>query len=398
MGQLAHVLSNLVATNEIHGGAFALFDGSRLLHAGAVGTGRGDLPLSINSYVRVASISKLATMLCFMKLYEARKVSLDSDISPQLGFTLRNPNFPNKIITPRMVLSHTSSVRDSDNYVGRIGETLESFFTPNSENWANGAHWGKQNIGYFSYSNLGMGLIAQIIERASQMRFDIAVKKLVFDPIGIECGFNWSGIADEDVVYSSPLFRRANSGIEWKIQTDGNPISLTRPVHNLKEGKILSDYEIGTNGLVFSPQGGLRANIIHLVKLAQVFSGIVPLLKAKTLADIIKPQWTFNGENGEGEIENGVESGAFLSFGTGIHRIIKSNNSPITGLNCELIGHYGQAYGLLGGLWLNPTNGKGFAWFINGSLDSPQNGAHSGVTLIEETIMQAAAQDLSLCE
>ena len=397
MAAVSKIISNLVAKSLVRGGVYALFDGARLLETGAVGLGRGDMPLSINSMARVASISKLVTLLTFMRLFEMDKVAPDDDISPQLGFILRNPNYPNKTITPRMILSHTSSVRDAENYTGRIGETLESFFNPNGENWANGAHWGKQDIGYFAYSNLGMGLIAQIIERASGLRFDIAAKQLVLDKLGLSAGFNWSGINDAALEISTPLFRRANAGSLWNVQIDGNPMSLIRPTHNLKEGKTLADYEVGTNGLVFSPQGGMRANIFHLVKLAQVFTGIAPLLKPKTLADIIKPQWTHNGVNGEGEIENGVESGAFLRFGTGIHHI-PMGNGPILGLKTDLIGHYGQAYGLLGGLWVDLKSQKGFAWFINGSLDKPQMSARSGLFALEEEIMQAAAIDLGFAD
>lgn len=395
MKNVSNVISKLVARREIRGGVFALFDGSRVLQMGATGPARGDMPLSVNSMARVASISKLVTMLTFMKLSEAGKVSLNSDISPQVGFELRNPNFPNKTITPRMVLSHTSSIRDADNYVGRIGETLESFFNPNGENWANGSHWGKQDLGYFAYSNLGMGVIAQIIERASGMRFDIAAKTLVLDKLNINAGFNWSGVSEDALETSTPLFRRANNGNEWIVQIDGNPLSLARPTHNLKQGKTLSDYVIGTNGLAFSPQGGMRANIVHLVKLAGVFSGNSKLLKPRTLDEILKPQWSFDGKNGEGEIENGVETGAFLSFGTGIH-IIPKGDGPIKGLKQNLVGHYGQAYGLLGGLWLDTIGKKGFAYFINGSLNSPAMGIRSGLYGLEEEIMQAAAQDLSL--
>lgn len=398
MPKISKLINSLTSSNEIRGGVFALFNGREIMSAGAIGMGRGDMPLSINSYARVASISKLATALCFLKLAQAGKVSIDDDISPQIGFRLRNPNFANQIITPRMVLSHTSSVRDGDNYVGRIGETLESFFVSDGKNWDNGVHWAAKPIGYFAYSNLGMGLIAQIIERATGDRFDIAVKKILFEPIGVECGFNWSGVSDDAVRASTALFRRANNAPQWLVQTDENPINVARPTHFLSPGVSFTDYAIGTNGLVFSPQGGLRANIIHLVRLAQVYSGQIPFLTPQTITDILAAQWNFDGANGEGEIENGAHSGAFLSFGTGIHRLTNTVGCPINGLKADLFGHYGQAYGLLGGLWLDPQSTKGFAWFINGSLQNPQNGAHSGVTRVEELIMQAGAQDIGLAE
>ena len=43
-----------------------------------------------------------------MRLVEQGKLDLDRDVSDYLGFTLRNPNYPDKAITTRMLLSHTS--------------------------------------------------------------------------------------------------------------------------------------------------------------------------------------------------------------------------------------------------------------------------------------------------
>ena len=50
------------------------------------------------------------------KNIEAGKITLDDDFSDLVGFTVRNPKFPNTVITLRMVLSHTSSINDSEGY------------------------------------------------------------------------------------------------------------------------------------------------------------------------------------------------------------------------------------------------------------------------------------------
>ena len=59
---------------------------------------------------RIASISKLVTTIGLLHLYERKFFSLDDDVSPKLGFDLRNPNFPGDKITYRMLLTHTSSL------------------------------------------------------------------------------------------------------------------------------------------------------------------------------------------------------------------------------------------------------------------------------------------------
>ena len=46
--------------------------------------------------VRIASISKLATALGVMRLVDDRRLDLDRDVSDYLGWSLRNPAFPDR--------------------------------------------------------------------------------------------------------------------------------------------------------------------------------------------------------------------------------------------------------------------------------------------------------------
>ena len=77
--------------------------------------------------VRIASISKLVVGIGVMKLVEQGKLGLDEDVSRQLGWTLRNPAFPDRPITLRQLLSHTSSVRDfQDQYAIPLGGSVQA--------------------------------------------------------------------------------------------------------------------------------------------------------------------------------------------------------------------------------------------------------------------------------
>ena len=76
--------------------------------------------------VRVASISKMVVGIGVMKLIEEGKLDLTSDVSRWLGWSLRNPNFPDRPITLGMLLSHTSSVREhDDDYAIPLGHAIE---------------------------------------------------------------------------------------------------------------------------------------------------------------------------------------------------------------------------------------------------------------------------------
>ena len=60
--------------------------------------------LTIDDPVRIASISKLVLAIGVMRLVEDGKLDLDADVSKALGWTPRNPSFPKKKITLRLLL------------------------------------------------------------------------------------------------------------------------------------------------------------------------------------------------------------------------------------------------------------------------------------------------------
>jgi CubicO group peptidase (beta-lactamase class C family) len=68
------------------------------------------VPISNKTRYRVASVSKHVATIGLMQLYERGLFHLDDDVSGALGFKLRNPYFPDDVITYRMVLSHQSSI------------------------------------------------------------------------------------------------------------------------------------------------------------------------------------------------------------------------------------------------------------------------------------------------
>jgi len=61
----------------------------------------------------LASVSKTVTGVALMQLWEAGLFQLDNDINNYLPFEVHNPNFPDSVITFRMLLTHTSSINDN---------------------------------------------------------------------------------------------------------------------------------------------------------------------------------------------------------------------------------------------------------------------------------------------
>ena len=71
------------------------------------------IPVSAEDMYNIYSGSKPITMAGAMQLIEQGKVSLDTDVSQLAGFPIRNPKYPDTVITLEMLLSHTSSINDS---------------------------------------------------------------------------------------------------------------------------------------------------------------------------------------------------------------------------------------------------------------------------------------------
>ena len=84
---------------------------------------------------RIASISKLLTATAVWQLIEQGRIDPDADASGYVGFQLRNPCHPNTPITIKMLLSHTSSIRDGNkpgSYNIPLGHHISEFFTKGS--------------------------------------------------------------------------------------------------------------------------------------------------------------------------------------------------------------------------------------------------------------------------
>ncbi|MHC4208019.1 MAG: serine hydrolase domain-containing protein, partial [Planctomycetota bacterium] len=103
---------------------------------------------SVKTIYPIASVSKLVTSVAVLQLYERKVLDIDKDINNYLPFLVRNPKYPDKIITPRILLTHRSglawptNVEDSDFYriypndsAPNLGEWLKNYITPGGKNY-----------------------------------------------------------------------------------------------------------------------------------------------------------------------------------------------------------------------------------------------------------------------
>lgn len=327
---------------------------------------------------RVASVSKLVVAIGVMRLVEAGTLDLDADVSRYLGRQLRNPAFPDKAITLRQLLAHTSSLTDTVDYVlpleADIGQAL-----------ADPKAWDAAHPpgSYFRYANFNTPVVAAVMEKATGERFDLLMKRLVLDPLKLDACYNWAACAPATTRRAVVQYR------ERKPTRDDHAGSLPPcPVTPATDGGCdLASWQPGRNGAIFSPQGGLRISARGLAKIGRLLLndgrlGDLRLLKPASVRALLTPVWTYDGGNGD-------HQGGFLCrYGLATQalatKVAGCRDDPF-GDGVARVGHAGDAYGLKSGLWLDPARGTGVAYFATDVLDADA-GLRSGYTRIEEQL------------
>jgi CubicO group peptidase (beta-lactamase class C family) len=180
-------------------GACIVKDGAVVWSGGA---GLADIekkrPVTAETIFNVGSVSKTVTLAAFMTLWEQGRCSLDDDINRYLSFPVRNPRFPGKPITIRMLLSFTAGIFDVDfqagqNRLGFLADTLDSpakiedvlreFLVPGGKYYSERNFLESAPGERYAYSNSSYSLIGCVIECLSGKPFWEYCRQAVFVPL-----------------------------------------------------------------------------------------------------------------------------------------------------------------------------------------------------------------------
>ncbi len=333
--------------------------------------------------VRIASISKLVVAIAVMRLVEQHQLDLDADVSTLLGWSLRNPAFPDQPISLRLLLSHQSSLTDGIDYVLPLDAEMRSVL-------ADPKAWDARHKPgtWFQYTNLNFPVIAAVMERATGERFDLLMKRLVLDPLKLDACYNWASCKPATAVRGVVLYRD-----NVPVRDDNKGVMPACTVTPASDGTCdLTRWRAGANGALFSPQGGLRISMRGLAKIGRLLLGNgrvdgVRLLTPQSVALLETPLWTFNGK--AGDAANGqTDDGFTCSYGLAVTFLATPaetcRDDPF-GDGRRRIGHAGEAYGLRSGLWIDRVRGTGVAYFATDVPATP-HAANSAYTPAEEML------------
>lgn len=341
------------------------------------------IPVTDSTMYRIASISKSVTATALMHLYEKGAFELDDNVSDDLGFSLIHPLFPATPVTFRMLLSHTSGLQDGTGYSYFLQATsaqspppnLSLLLTPGGTYFTNDMWLNHQPGTWFNYSNINYGVIGTLIERLSGIRFDIYVRDSILRPLGIKGSFNVNDIVNINNV--AVLYRNSIPQADNYQGVPPAPVNLT-------------GYVIGSNGLIFSPAGGLRISASDLSRFMILHTrfGVydtVRLLDSATVAVMHETNWNFTGNNGN------TYSNLFRRWGLGFHLTTNAPGGDIVIPGIPMTGHPGEAYGLISDMYFEHQKEFGLIFVTNGYSGSQgyQYGNYSAFYIPEEEVFAA---------
>jgi len=346
-----------------------------------------DKPATPDTLYRIASISKMMTTLGLMRLVEAGRMELDADVSSYLGFRLRNPHFPERAITLRTLLTHRSSLRDEAGYSWPLATALKDVLG-DPKTFSSRAGPGD----YFSYCNLGWGVIGTAMERVTGERFDLLMQRLLLQPLGISAGYNVSLLPQSALDRLATLYRKRTVDTEvwnpdgpWIAQVDDYSAKPPAPPAGI------DTYIPGTNATPFSPTGGLRISARDMgVVMRMLMNGGVHagrrLFERATLERMFARQWTHDGTNGDSL------GGFFNAWGLGNAQFPdRPGMRLVEGSGFEAVGHLGDAYGLRSVFAADLARGNGVIVLAGGVSSDPERdkGRYSALARYEERILTA---------
>lgn len=239
----------IMSQTNVVGVSVAVVKNNKIIYSHSFGQKNieANTPLTDDCIFRIASISKSFSATSIMQLVEAKKLSLEDDASDLIGFPLRNPKFPDKVITLKMLLSHRSSINDSQGYF-----SLDSINPATNPDYAKCYNNYAPGTGYM-YCNLNYNMTGAIIEKYSGERFDQYVKHHVLDPLDIYGGYCVDSL-DKNRFATIYEFNKETA----KFTNSPNAYA--------PRSKEIADYAMGKTTPIFSPTGGMKISATDLAK------------------------------------------------------------------------------------------------------------------------------------
>jgi CubicO group peptidase (beta-lactamase class C family) len=180
-------ITEQMLVQRVPGLAVAITQGDQVLYLQGYGTAGGDQPMTPQTQVFIASVSKSFTALAVMQLVEAGQIELDAPVQTYLPeFTLAEPAVAAQI-TIRQLLNHTSGLADSG---FRQISSLQSTTIEQQIEQLRAAEPVATPGAEFHYFEPNYQVLAQVVEVVSGEPFSDYLQAHIFAPLQMAYTFN----------------------------------------------------------------------------------------------------------------------------------------------------------------------------------------------------------------
>lgn len=341
-------IKQLMQETPVMGLSVVVVKNNKIIYTNAFGLKDAEynIPLKTNDIFRIASISKSFSATAIIQLVEKKKLKLDDDLSDLIGFKVRNPKFPETVITLKMLLSHTSSLNDSEGYFSL--DAINPNKNTNAAKCYNNYEPGK---GY-QYCNLNFNMVGAIIEKISGERFDKYVPNHILKPLKLYGGYN---VNELDQSRFAKLY---------EYNTDSAKFIYSSAAYTPRKEEI-ANYTLGYTTPIFSPTGGMKISAPDLAKYMMMHMNYG---KAKGSKRIISKTSSQVMQTPVSDKEN---------YGLALWQTGKLIEGE------TMTGHTGSAYGLYSAMFFEPNKKFGIVVISNGCHPKYETGNNA---VIKKTV------------
>lgn len=191
-----------------------------------------DDKITADKPIHIASVSKMLTAVCVLKLADEGDIKLDKSVKTYL------PTFPHEETSVRMLLNHRSGLR---NY---------AYFTDDKGVWDKHKTLTNQDVldllatkpigleskpgTRFGYCNTNYALLALIIEKVTGKKYAEVMKEMIFEPLGMKNTFVFDNLEKKDEVSQSYKNNYLRLAFEFLDQVYGDKNIYSTPRDLLK--------------------------------------------------------------------------------------------------------------------------------------------------------------------
>jgi len=281
-------------------------------------------PMTDDTKIRIASVSKVVLAMEAMKLQENGAVSMTENIGQYWGATLP------KAVTLHSLFTHTSTLKSLSYYSSKT-DTLNQI--KKSGNYSSGTVGQAKT---WAYNNYAIGIAGSTLEVSQNKTVDSMVREHFFTPLGIDASYFAGDVSDTSklaTLYSS------NDSVSRSVATQ----------LKIKAG------EPGANTAYFA--GGLTISAKDMAKLTAVLANDgtyygVKYLEKSSVESIEAKQFTATADGG--------------SF----FQCVPLRCKPGLYGQSELYYHTGNAYGTLALMSYNPVTRNGVVVITTGASET----------------------------